>query len=166
MADVNAIAKNLRLIVNKGREIEDNIILCTVNSVSGLYCEVQPIDESLASIPDVRLASELHDTNFFIIPTVDSVVGVLAFSDIETTDYYVAMFSEIDSIKIRGDQYDGLVKVGDLVTKLNNIENKVNLIISTFNAHVHGGAPTATPVAGTLTTTVQADLENTAVTHG
>ena len=59
------------------------------------------------------------------------------------------------------------------MSKLNAIENKVNTIITTFNAHTHVassfGAPTTpppSPVVGTLTPTQVNELENKKVKHG
>jgi hypothetical protein len=78
---------------------------------------------------------------------------------------------------INGGGLGGLVKVNDLVTKLNNLESLVNDLIEKYNAHTHtsactaGGATTA-PVAlgdretGTISATVVSDLENLNVTHG
>ena len=68
---------------------------------------------------------------------------------------------------------DGLVKVGALVTKLNNLENKLNNLITVFNSWTpvsnDGGAALKTAliswVAAALTDTVQSDLENTTVKH-
>lgn len=63
----------------------------------------------------------------------------------------------------------GLVKIIDLTTKLNNLENKVNTLLSAFNSHTHlltltsgtgTAAPTVAPVVGTLTPTVRGDIEN------
>lgn len=67
----------------------------------------------------------------------------------------------------------GLVKVIDLTTKLNNLEEKVNAIITAFNSHTHiltlstgtgSAAPTSTQVSGTLTPTQRADIENDKIT--
>ncbi|MEI8111180.1 MAG: hypothetical protein WCH59_09345 [Chitinophagia bacterium] len=65
----------------------------------------------------------------------------------------------------------GLVKVIELTQKLNNLENKVNSLISVFNSHVHTGVTTGagasgttpTTVTGTLTPTQRADIENTKI---
>lgn len=67
----------------------------------------------------------------------------------------------------------GLVKVIELTKKLNDLENKVNQIISAFNSHTHiltlstgtgTAAATASPVSGTLTPTQRGDIENTKIT--
>jgi hypothetical protein len=68
----------------------------------------------------------------------------------------------------------GLVKIIDLTMKLNNLENKVNALLSAFNTHTHiltltsgtgTAAPTTSPVTGTLTPTVRGDIEDTKITH-
>ena len=61
--------------------------------------------------------------------------------------------------------------MNELVTKLNNLENKLNTFIGLYNAHVHvetGGStsPTVSLVVGTLTPTVKANIENPLITHG
>jgi hypothetical protein len=67
----------------------------------------------------------------------------------------------------------GLVKVIELTTKLNNLENKVNQLLTAFNSHTHiltlstgtgTAAPTSSQVSGTLTPTQRADIENTEIT--
>lgn len=67
----------------------------------------------------------------------------------------------------------GLVKVIELTQKLNNLESKVNDIISKFNSHTHiltlstgtgSAAATSNPVSGTLTPTQRGDIENTKIT--
>lgn len=174
MADKQKIRSMFRHIVNNGREIEDNIIICTVVSVDGVTCVCQPIDEGQAEIVDVRLVSELHATNFLVTPAVDSVVGVLAFSDLETTEYMVVLFSEIDTINIRGDQYGGLVKVQELVDKINALESDLNDLKQVFTTWVpvpnDWGAALkagATTWAGAVfVETIVSDIENPDVLHG
>lgn len=147
--------------------------LCKVVSVdeSEMTCEVISTDKVTYS--DVRLMAdnENSDKGIYFKPTVDSWVMITPQDE---ATYFISMYSEVDEIWLHGNQYDGLVKVGDLVTKLNNLENKVNSIISTFNSHVHTGVTTGggssavspTPVTGTLTPTQQTDIENPIVKHG
>lgn len=142
-------------------------VICTVVSVGSTTCVCSPIDGS-ADIEDVRLKAGDGD-GLLMIPAVDSVVIVQMVNDVEG---YISMFSQLDSIKMLDGSFDGLVKVGDLVTKLNNIENKVNDIITTYNAHTHavsGSAtliPNGSPIAPPLANTTQADIENDKITHG
>jgi hypothetical protein len=124
----------------------------------------------------VSLMADVGD-GWLLIPTIGSTV-VIAWSDRQLP--YVAMFSDLQDVyldatgKITMNQgtLGGLVKVRDLVTKLNALESKVNAIISSYNAHVHPdpvsgttGAPTV-PITGTLTPTQVVDIENPNVTHG
>ena len=150
------------------KHIHNPSFVCTVSAVSlaDLTCTCTPVNGD-ADLLDVRLISQSAN-GFLILPSVDSIVIV---SSIDNRTYYVSMFSEVDEIQLNGDTYDGLVKVGDLVTKLNNLENKVNAIITAYNAHIHvetgaSTAPTVSLVVGTLTPTVQANIENTTVKHG
>ena len=172
------------------------LIICTVDSfdLETQTCECTPVGgDSTTTIPGVQLKAEPND-GILIIPKIGSTV-IVAFS--LKTSAYIFMFSDIDSVDIiipsatvggnptrikieegkitfNDGTFDGLVKVNDLVTKLNNLENKVNSIIAIFNAHVHSGVTTGagssaispTPVSGTLTATVKNDVENGLITHG
>ncbi len=144
--------------------------VCTVESVDldKLTCYCVPINED-ADITEVRLMANV-DNGFLLIPEVDSIVVISFLSD---SSAYVSLVSKVSEIQLNGTNFDGLVKINDLVDKLNNLENKVNTIITTYNAHTHVastlGSPTTTPAApvtGTLTPTVKADLENTTVKQG
>lgn len=145
-------------------------VVCNVSDIdtAKCVCNCTPIDGS-AVLVNVRLNASDKD-GFKLIPKDGSTVLVTL---INKTTGYVAMVSEVDEIHLNGINEDGLVKVNDLVAKLNNLENKVNTIIATFNAHTHVassfGSPTTTPpspVVGTLTPTVKTDLENIKVLHG
>jgi len=170
MADNNSIKEAIRELVKTDDVLYS--VLCTVKSVdtTNNICDCEPIDGS-ADLLEVRLMAQ-NDTGFLIIPKTDSVVVVTM---INKYTGYVAMFSEVEKIYLNGDNYDGLVKIGDLVDKLNNLENKVNSIINTYNTHTHPYVNVSTPattspstslVTGTLTPTQQTELENTTVVHG
>ena len=172
MADLNAIAQALRLIALRNSNIE-NLIIAKVLSVTGTLCDCQPIDDGLAEMLEVRLTAEGGAENFILFPKVDSIVGIMPFSDLETTDYMVVMFSELDTIHLRGDQYGGLTKIEDLVTKINNLENKLNDLITACSSQVVTLAPAGSfPLASfftsvtALTPTTQSEIENTNVLHG
>ena len=154
-------------------------VLCTVNSVdtSERTCEVTPLNGK-ADLFDVRFQAELSLTEgLFIEPKVNSTVLVAFINSVQAA---VIMCSEVENIYIdtRGDTVfnggnnDGMVKVGDLVTKLNNLENKVNDLVTWTATHTHtgvtpgpGSTGTAVGIVGTLTPTQQSDLENTKVQH-
>lgn len=154
-------------------------VLCTVNSVdtSERTCEVTPLNGK-ADLFDVRFQAELSLTEgLFIEPKVNSTVLVAFINSVQAA---VIMCSEIENIYIdtqgdtvfNGGSNDGMVKVGDLVTKLNNLENKVNDLVTWTSTHTHtgvtpgpGSTGTAVGIVGTLTPTQQSDLENTKVQH-
>lgn len=94
------------------------------------------------------------------IPEIGSTVFVV--------DGIIVGYSDLSELWLRGNQFEGLVKVSDLVTKLNNLENKVNDLLTAYNTHTHAssGAPPVPTVAGALTPTNQNDIENPLVKHG
>jgi hypothetical protein len=160
------IAEHIRDIVKDN----ERTVVCTVKEVSNTLCVCEPIDTDLPDIQNVRLCSEEEDAVILPIPKVGSQVIV-----VDTLDGggYIAMFGELESLYLRGDQYGGLVKIEELVTKLNNLENKVNTIINTLNSTVIPLAPSGTyPLSSnfssvsTLTTTNKSDIENDKVKHG
>jgi hypothetical protein len=120
----------------------------------------------------INLLANPND-GFILIPSVASTV-IVAMTN--KNDYFVVQFSDIDKVRITIGQFeilmtenelllgdgslDGLVKISDLVTKLNNIENRLN-IIGTWAATVTPPL-TVTP----LTPTIKADLENTKIKQG
>ena len=70
--------------------------------------------------------------------------------------------------------FDGLVKVGELVERMNIIEDRINDLQTSLKAHVHTGG-TISGSTGTsvdfssftdLTETSQSDLENDTIIHG
>jgi len=76
--------------------------------------------------------------------------------------------------KFNDGQLGGLVKLLSLVTKLNNLENLVNNLVTKYNAHTHiltlsTGTGTAAPTTATettvLTPTQRADIENDKITQ-
>jgi hypothetical protein len=168
-SDNNYLRQAIKDLVANNEEMYS--IICTVNSVDmdNLLCDCTPISsDTAADLLNVKLMT-ISKSGFLIIPKVDSQVIVTMLSN---QTGYVAMFSEVDEIMLNGDNFDGLIKIGDLITKLNNLENKVNLIVTSYTAHTHAvsglatGVPIGAPVTPTLTPTVQSDLENTTVKHG
>lgn len=154
--------------------------VCSVTSVNltDLTCLCEPINGD-ADIVDVRLITD-ESKGFVIIPPVGSKVTVSFLND---STAYVSQFSTVSEIRLNGTNYDGLVKINDLVTKLNNLETRVNLIVTDLAALATAmNALGAVPVLGTvlgaaittaianaitpLTPTIKANLENTTVKHG
>jgi hypothetical protein len=139
---------------------------------SEMTCEVRPITGD-ANYKDVRLMADADNTStgMYFKPKVDSVVMI---SPQDEVTYFVSMYSEVDEVWLRGVDNGGVPITENIVEKLNNLENKVNTIITTFNSHTHAGVTvgagvtgaSATPIVGTLTPTVDAEIESTTVKHG
>lgn len=151
-------------------DLQYESVLCNVSEIdtTKMLCKCSPINGD-ADFEEVRLNAN-YTKGFVLVPKDKSVVVV---SQISNEVAYISMVSDVEQIYLAGDDNGGLVKVDDLVTKLNNLENKVNTIITTFNTHTHVassfGAPTTpppSPVVGTLTPTQATDLENKNVLHG
>lgn len=170
--DTQDIGDLIRKLVENNEEVYS--LPCTVVKVSGEVAELAPLNGD-ANIFGVKLIAGTSTSPLLITPTKDSVV-IATFLSKDTA--YIALCSEIDSVAIRGDQYGGLIKVEDLVSKINGLENKVNALIAKFNAHTHittatvlvGSpgviSPTLTPETPIAPVTLKSDLENTKVKHG
>jgi len=148
--------------------------ICTVVSVDETKrtCVCQPIDDS-AQLQKVRLQSVGNQSKGLVcIPKVGSFVTV---SFLDSRNGFITQTAELDKILIdtdlvqfNGGSLDGMVKVNDLVTKLNNLENDINDLKTVFSSWAttpnDGGAAlkaaAATWYAASLTPTVKSDLEN------
>lgn len=168
---------------------EVRVVVCIVESVNEAQrtCTVRSINtKSELSFSDVQLMAGVND-GFLLVPAIDSQV-VVTYSTI--TQPFVSMFSELskviaivgdnsievnsDNIFLSGDDFGGLVKVAELVDKLNNLENDINNLKAAFTSWVvapnDGGAAlkaaAATWYGSQLTPTIQNDLENETIQHG
>lgn len=173
MSTESDIKNSLRAIV--GIDHIAMSILGTVFSVDEdeMTCVINPIAEG-APYLDVRLMADPdnQDTSIYFKPKVDSIVMI---SPQDEVTYFVSMYSEVDEVWLRGTSNGGLVKVSDLVTKLNNIENDINSLKTVFSTTwivvpSDGGAAlkaAASTWAGqTITPTVDNDIQSTTVKHG
>jgi hypothetical protein len=164
-------------------------ILCTVESVdeANALCSCTPISgPAITGLENVLLQAEAND-GLLLIPTIGStvIVGTSA-----TDSPFVVMFEDIDKVKLKiggstleitdglfkfnGGGNDGMVLINHLITKLNNLENGYNDLVTKYNLHTHiltltSGTGTAAATTSTETTTLtpteKADLENTAITQ-
>lgn len=138
---------------------------------------------------DVQIAQIEGGTDFIVIKTseVDKVFIVIGDTSIEVTDTQIKVNEDVivieeDEITINGGSNDGVPKVAAVKTKLNNLENKMNALITAMTtllatpvAEPGNGAPSAFQVAMNtalttwkstqLTATTQADLENAKFKH-
>ena len=105
------------------------------------------------------------------IPSVGSTVLIL-YATYENA--FVILCSDIDEISFKGEELGGMVKVIELVSKLNTLESDLNELKTVFSSWVpvasDGGAALKTAAATwygqQITQTQRTDLENESVKHG
>jgi hypothetical protein len=161
-------------------------------SLTDFTCDVDPIDDG-ATYYHVRLKPTIDgdDNGIICVPKENSyvLVGILgnnenaAFILSCSLDEYVLIkanngayikIHENGNIVMNGGGLNGMVKVADLVTRMNTIEQDLNAIKAAFAAWVpvpnDGGAALKTAAtawaAQALALTTQVMLENTKVKHG
>lgn len=168
---------------------------CTVTSVSGQGSITVENVQLMASVDDGFLLVPVIDSMVIVVYSTYGKPFICLFSSLEKVlitagennasiqvDADGLLFEIADTkiqvsdgeIKLNDGAMGGLVKVIQLTQKLNNLENKVNALITAYNTHVHTGVTTgagssaATPstVSGNLTPTNRGDIENDKVKHG
>lgn len=141
-----------------------------VVSVDGTMAQIKNI-ETEGVYENVRLQAH-PGSGVLIIPTNGSYVIVGRMSG---GNGYIAMTSDADSIQLLDGSYGGLIKIDELVTKLNTLEQDLNALRDQFDTWVvvpnDGGAALKALLSPTwtvpqLTETEKEDLENTEITHG
>ncbi len=151
---------------------ETQFVLCTVESINttNKTCVCEPVSGG-AEIMGVKLMAK-NQTGFYIIPEVDSHVIVCVQENLS----YVTMFSEVSEIQLNGDNYNGLIKVVDLLNEINTRNTTLKTAITTALTSIDasivslGGASTSsaafTAATTTITNILKATVENTTVKHG
>lgn len=105
------------------------------------------------------------ESGVMVVPKDGSVVAVVWVSK---TTAVVVMVAEVEEIRLMGGQLGGLVKVEELVKKLNAVEKDLNSLKQVFKGWVpvsqDGGAALKTAAATwatrQLTETQKSDIEN------
>jgi hypothetical protein len=166
------IATAIRMITSTHLTDKVRMFDAEVNSVSmtDRTCEVTMIGGKSANTLTVRLMASADD-GLLMKPTIGSTIVVMMS---EYTAPFVAKYSGVDSITMLGGDLKGLVKVDDLVTQLNNLENDITNLKNAFTSwgvvpSDGGGAlklATASWAGSPITNTQASDLENTNITQG
>lgn len=146
-------------------------IPCEVASVdtSNNTCVCSPVNGD-SDLIDVRLQAG-SGNGVLMIPKEGSIVMVTPINEVTG---FVSMYSEIESIQFLDGSYGGLIKIDEIVNKLNAIEDDINTLKQAFTTWVtvpnDGGAAlkaaTATWYAQQLQSTTKNQLENELITHG
>lgn len=182
----DVIRRSIKQMISESMTTQ--MVLGTVKSIDEQKrtCEVEIADDMM--LYDVRL-TPVDDASCYALPKVDSWVVIASLENSDTLNA-VCMTSEIDkivmsvngcdivisdgSIEINGGGLGGLIKIEDLVNKINAIEQDLNTIKTAFKSWTvapnDGGAAlkaaAATWAGQTITTTKKSDLENEKIKHG
>lgn len=149
---------------------------CTVDSVNvgARTCDCTTIDG--VKMTDVRLMSNVND-GYLIIPEIDSQIIVLYTKRFSP---FICQFSSINRVLIiTGDtvieikdgkitfndgSYNGLVRVDDLTSKLNDMIRFINIELGKIQTGIIAGGGSYTPV--NLQNFNSSDYENDKIIHG
>lgn len=163
MASIHDLIKSLA-----GTRGDDKLMLLQgeVKSVdlNNQICEVETLSGTATLLFECMLNSGVSDGVIYE-PVVGSDVYFLAS---KSSQPFIVQYSDIKSISLLGDEFGGLIKIDELVKKINNLEDKIKDIILKFNTHSHpsNGAPSGVQIIDNVVKTKKSDLENTSVTHG
>jgi len=135
-------------------------------------CEIY-IDRDGVTLHDVLLSPDNADMGILLLPKEGSNVVVSSMFD-DDTQNYVTMTGEVDEVIIRGGRYGGLIRIEDLVDKVNILEHSLNALKNAFITWQpvpnDGGAAlkvtSGSWASNTIAITKKSDLENTKVKHG
>lgn len=160
----------IKEIVKSDSEIYSSV--CTVDEVNGNTIDVTPLD-GRAPLIDVKIVAGTSETPFKITPVVGSQCIVTFISEQVA---YASMFSEVESIELRGDENGGVIIASDLVDQLNILSARVNTIYSAienaipFTGSADGGTALQNSMKAILSTQAQtedfSDIESETVKHG
>ena len=152
------------------------LVICTVLSVdtTNQTIDAKPLtSKSSVNFEGAYLGASEDEKNngLLYIPKVGSLVGIIQQSSIYSR---VVLFSEIESISFLGGAFGGLIKIEELVKKVNTIEQDLNDLKQAFTSWVvvptDGGAAlkaiTSTWASATITETKRTDIENEKIKHG
>lgn len=143
---------------------------CKVVSLKDSFAELEPLNGD-PNLLDVKLIAGAAEFPLLITPAIDSVV-VATFLSKDTA--FISIYSEVESIALRGDQYGGLIQVNELVDQLGKLTARVDGIIDAINNGVpvpqDGGLALQTTIKTGLALLVDKEnfnnLENNNVKHG
>ena len=176
-----AIAEAIKKIT--GQHKVDPVSYCnaevTAVDVNSRTCSCRVVEGHTAyDLPTVKLMAVVDD-GLFLEPVVGSMVKVI-FSEI--VEPFVCQYSEIENITIdaktqvtiNDGSFGGLVKVQELLDKINAIEKDMNALKTAFSGWIvvpsDGGSAlkiaTGKWQSDRLTETKKSDIENEKITPG
>jgi hypothetical protein len=144
--------------------------LAEVLEVEGNFCVVKTIG-SEETFADVNINAKETSSGFTLIPTVGSTVLI---GLTESNKAQILMFSDVESVKIHGDNLGGLIIIEELVKQLGIVTDRIDKVYSAINDGVpiaqDGGAGYQSTMKIILATQAETedykDIENETVKHG
>ncbi len=163
----DALKRFVEGIANKQQTYLCNVKPGSIDNENGT-CIVTPLNGDADIV--ARFNVDVSNKTSFK-PKENSIVAVQMFTSLEGV---IIAFSEVESITLNGDSYNGLVIVTSLLNKINALENEINTLKTIFAAWVpvpaDGGAAlkalTTTFSTNQLVLTQQDEIENKTVKHG
>jgi hypothetical protein len=145
-------------------------VYATVKAVEGSFCSVITFDGE-EIIEDVELQTAESENGFLLTPVIDSLVLV---SWLSKNKPFVSMFSEVESVELRGSDFGGLIKIEELTKQLDIVTDRLDTLYDAINNAIpipqDGGAGLQSTMKATLSTQIEKenykDIENDKVTHG
>ncbi|BAQ92553.1 baseplate assembly protein [uncultured Mediterranean phage uvMED] len=166
----NNIGDIIKQLAETGEEVYSDI--CTVKELDldNFTAKLSPINGK-ADILNVSLCAVSSSAPFLVIPKQGSTV-IATYASKNTA--FISLCSEVESVQIRGEEFGGLVKAGELKAQLDKLSARVDGIIDAINNGVpavgDGGVALQTSIKILLSTIVNkesfSDLENPNVKHG
>ncbi len=168
MAGTQDLGDLIRKLGESNEEVYS--LVCKVAEVNGTAATLAPLNGD-ANLLDVKLVAGTSETPLLITPVVDSLV-IATFLSKDTA--FISLYSEIESVSIRGDQFGGLIKIEELTTNLAKLTARVDGIIDAINNGVptpqDGGVGLQNTIKTSLALLVDKEdfsqIENENVNHG
>ena len=101
----------------------------TVESVNGDVCVVAPLNGD-APINGVKLTAGATENGVVLVPVVGSVVVVTFTSK---TRAVVSLFSEVETVAIRGEQLGGVLIAKEMRAQLDRMTARIDGIVDALN---------------------------------
>ena len=165
MGKEKQIRESIQKIANAGSR-SSHFMNAEIVSVDSETCTVK---RNGLELSDVRLGAVVNSNtkNLVIKPKIGSLVLIADLSNGQMRDLVIIGWSEVDSITVNGGDLGGLIKIQELTDKLNSLVTK-------FNAHTHQVSTTGTAAAqtgmavataGTATQFSKSDYEDENIKH-
>jgi hypothetical protein len=151
-----------------------DVSLAAIDSADGTRSDVVCYPELNCFAVIGLMNNDPLDTFLIKASRYESVVVLLAKSYKITASGNGVVTIDATKITLNGGKNNGLVNITPLVTKITNLEKKVNSLLAAFKGHTHSGVTTGTHISGIPVAATPAvispltrvsDLEDTNITH-